>query len=65
MYFMCFIPIHHSFGFFYIFLEGGLETPKTPLGSAPDNIIQSTHYVEQTRIRLVSLGQPAKRYISF
>ena len=25
-----FIPIHHSFGFFEIFLEGDLETPKTP-----------------------------------
>ena len=25
-----FILIHHSFGFFDIFLEGGLETPKTP-----------------------------------
>ena len=32
MHFSVFIPIHHSFGFFDIFLEGGgLETPKTPL----------------------------------
>ena len=28
--FSVFIPIHHSFGFFDIVLEGGLKTPKTP-----------------------------------
>ena len=31
IHFSVFIPIHHSFGFPDIFLEGGLETPKTPL----------------------------------
>ena len=40
MHFSVFIPIHRSFGFFDIFLEGGLETPKTPLGPAPVYIDQ-------------------------
>ena len=32
MHFSVFIPIHHSFGFFDIFLEGGSRDPKDPPG---------------------------------
>ena len=31
IHFSVFISVHHSFGFSDIFLEGGLEIPKTPL----------------------------------
>ena len=56
MYFSVFIPIHHSSSFFDIFLEGGLETLKTPLGSTPAYILEFKY-----RYRQIMCGEYSSR----
>ena len=48
------IPIHHSFGFFDIFLEGGSRDPKDPPGFAPASVVWSPHVkADISRIEMV------------
>ena len=49
------IPIHHSFGFFDIFLEGGVSRPqRPPPGSAPASVVWSPYVkADISRIEMV------------
>ena len=60
-----FIPIHHFFGFFDIFLEGDLETPKTPWIRPWASLLTRRHSaVEQLYSLYLALNETPQRILS-